>query len=795
MPAEPNPQRHRDLVARLKRLRVVDQELLEGDPFGAQPPAVKVRGPQERYRTGKRLGQGGMGDVVLAREQGLERTVALKRLRADRPVTQNAVDRFIEEARVAARLEHPNIVPVYDLGVGADGLPFFTMKWIRGRSLAAILLGIARGDAALRREFPLARRVQILQAVCMAVDFAHSQAVIHRDLKPANVVVGKFGEVHVVDWGIASVAKSIRKRSRSTERVGAIQGTLAYMAPEQARGEVADARTDVFGLGAILFELLTLRPPRPNGSPRELLKRASAQPIAAASAIAPEVPPLLDSICQRALALAPSQRHDSARALHDALLEWLEGSAERERRRRAADRAVASGVAALRTRADRLAREREFLRRERRARASVEPFEPLARKRSVFALERDRERAAQAAAEALAGGIEDLQLALRFDPDHREARARLGALHASLLQEAEDEGRVADAILQERLLRSVNDGGFDALLQGSGRLSLDTSPRGALVVCWRYEEENLVLRPTARRVLGRTPLRNLNLPRGSYLVEVRKAGFEATRCPVLLRRGQARSLHFPLLRPEEIGAGFIYVPAGPAVLGGDPRTLGAWDRHEAAVPGFLIARFPVTFEQYLKTLNLAGDLALPRDRHAPGSGAETGDYLERARGRFVLRRDGGERAVHPRWPVFGVSWADAQRFIAAQSRLDGVKYRLPLEREWEKAARGADGRWFPWGNRFDATLCKMAESRATQAQPEPIGTFKTDSSPYGVRDMAGGIQEWTADWLNARNRFRVVRGGAYSSREPATHAAYRTGAHELMVYNIVGLRLAKDLPR
>jgi serine/threonine-protein kinase len=235
----------------------------------------------DRYVVTGELGRGGVGVVLRGRDRELERDVAIKVLRAEHQQHEALSARFVAEARIGGHLEHPGTVPVYEMGRTKDARPYFTMKLVQGRTLASLLA--ARSDPADER----ARFVAIFEQVCHAVAYAHSRGVIHRDLKPANVMVGAFGEVQVADWGLAKVmgvaasaappsapaggapdraADPATPRLASSQfhsQAGSVLGTLAYMPPEQARGEVenVDARADVFALGALLCEILTGAPP------------------------------------------------------------------------------------------------------------------------------------------------------------------------------------------------------------------------------------------------------------------------------------------------------------------------------------------------------------------------------------------------------------------------------------------------------------------------------------------------------------------------------------------------------
>jgi serine/threonine-protein kinase len=245
-------------------------------PAPTEPVDPVPRPPlPRRYDLKRLLGQGGMGDVWLGRDRHLHRPVAVKVVQQRWARNPNVLGRFVEEAQLTSQLQHPGIPPVYERSALPDGRPYFCMKVVRGRTLAALLEQRTGPDG------DVPRLLGIFEQVCQAVAYAHNKGVIHRDLKPANVMVGAFGEVQVMDWGLAKVlrpevpeaepvaaAASVVETDRtgqvnSLTQAGTVLGTYAYMAPEQAGGEVGqlDRRCDVFGLGAILCEILTGKPP------------------------------------------------------------------------------------------------------------------------------------------------------------------------------------------------------------------------------------------------------------------------------------------------------------------------------------------------------------------------------------------------------------------------------------------------------------------------------------------------------------------------------------------------------
>jgi serine/threonine protein kinase len=245
------------------------------------------------YKIGQLIGRGGMGAVLQAEDASIQRQIAMKVvLHGDSP---KDVLRFIHEARITGQLEHPNIVPVHTLGADEHGQPFYTMKLVRGVTLKQILTGLARGEEDSVRSYPLPELLTIFQKVCDAIRFAHSQKVIHRDLKPDNIMIGDYGEVLVMDWGLAKTCSSpepgIPEEDTPTltqenydefdpaaginTQVGSVLGTPQYMPPEQALGNIENIneRADIYSLGAILYHILTLRPSVESGTAEQMLDR------------------------------------------------------------------------------------------------------------------------------------------------------------------------------------------------------------------------------------------------------------------------------------------------------------------------------------------------------------------------------------------------------------------------------------------------------------------------------------------------------------------------------------------
>ena len=287
----------------------------------SQPLPVVQR---ERYATAREIGRGGLGRVTAAQDQRLGREVAIKELFDPYGDRQS---RFLREALVTARLQHPSIVPVYDAGYWPSGAPFYAMKLVSGRNLAELIDGART----------MADRLSYLThtiAVVDAIAYAHSQRILHRDLKPSNIIVGEYGETVVVDWGLAKpldgpadelAAGPYRDAAAGLTVAGSVLGTPGYMAPEQARGDEVDERADVYALGAVLYHLLTGGPPYATGPAHEVLHQVKRDDPPPVTERAPETPPELATIVEKAMARDPALRYQSARGLADDLRRFHNG--------------------------------------------------------------------------------------------------------------------------------------------------------------------------------------------------------------------------------------------------------------------------------------------------------------------------------------------------------------------------------------------------------------------------------------------------------------------------------------
>ncbi|MCB9760140.1 MAG: SUMF1/EgtB/PvdO family nonheme iron enzyme [Alphaproteobacteria bacterium] len=780
----------------------------EGD---APPPDAtpSVEMPSTRYLDLGEIGRGGMGEVRRVLDRHLGCTLAMKTLAPRLRHTPAAVARFRTEIGVTARLIHPGVVAVQDHGLLPDGRPWFTMSLVHGDDLATVLR---------EQGWPLRRRVEVLSRVCEVIAYAHAEGVIHRDLKPANVMVGSFGEVYVMDWGLArggdALSEALAPEHRAAlfedptpahhTRHGQVMGTPAYMSPEQAEGRAdLGPATDVYALGAMLWHSLMGRPPQPGATL--------------------EGPDELQATCRRAMDPDPSARHPDARALLDDLQGWLADLRRQEQ------------AAALVAKADHIQPQIQALQEQARARreagdrllAKTAPHDPEARKRPGWALQDEATALEQRAALAELQWQQTLRGALNRVADWAPAHARLADHYAEALVRAEALHDHALAARMEALLRDHDRGRHAALLSGQARLTLRTTPADARVRLAPYipDGRRRVLGPAED--LGPAPLIERSLPQGSYLLTLTAPGRHPARYPVLLSRGihwdgrppgAEAAEPIPLLPTGRLGPEDCYVPAGWCRIGGDPRATDAVSARRVWVDGFVLRRHPVTCAEYLGFLNALVEAGRPDEaaRHAPrtqGQGEATEPF-------FTRDADGGYQ-LEPSpvmvgapwqldWPVTMVDWHAAVAYAAWEARRTGQPWRLPHDIEWEKAARGVDGRVFPWGDHGDPTWACAADTFAGPPSRMPVEDFPLDTSPYGARGMAGNVRDRC---LNAYTRegpapdqrlvlapddpdpspYRMVRGGCWTSKVRVCRLASRFADLPDGRYSVEGFRLARSL--
>ncbi len=750
-----------------------------------------------------------MGEIRRVYDRVLDREVVRKVLLWDHTGDEDLRQRFLREARVMARLQHPGIPPIHDLGEDEHGRPWMVMREIRGETFRHLM------QTRTSSEDPQVRRRRLIgwfARACEAVGSAHAQHVLHRDLKPENIMVGPFGEVQVVDWGLARVmdepagGSKRRQRARAGQtQVGLVLGTPGYMAPEQADGKIQRLGpwTDVWALGAILSEILS-RTSEISGAPSRddldlhQLARACQDP-------------------------EPSRRLPDAHALASRINDWLEGARRAE--------AAAELVTSARARLPEIVRMRAQVSslREDARRAQDNLTDPSAarspEKEAIWATEDQAAAMERSEAEASTLYAGQLEAALAISPRHEEALDLLADHHRYELEQAEARRDLTGAVQAELRLRGCDRGRHARWLQGDGTITLLTDPPGAQAILHIYQLQGRVLRPAPFSELGQTPISRVAAPRGSWALELRHPRCETTWLPMRLGRledwtsgpdGYSTPIVLPLI--GELRAREVYVPAGAFLSGGDDRAVDGLPTARVWLDGFILQRFPVTNAEYLDYLTdlwrtgerEEAQARAPRQTRA-GSGEREPEPIfgPGPRGVFMVSPSAGP-GWEPDLPVTQITWWDARAYAHWLSHRESLPWRLPHALEREKAARGADGRLWPWGDHLDsAWFCNVRGHQATPRR-NPVESFPLDESPYGARGLAGNVRDWCLniwrkdpDWLRSgritldeetdSSALREVRGGAWSAVPDFGRPAGRFASAPGDRLGSVGLRLARSI--
>ena len=771
-----------------------------------------------RYSERCILGVGSMGIVYEVYDKQLGRAVAMKVLLDEVPDTEAYAQRFRDEALLMANLEHPNIVPVYDRGVLADGRPWFTMRKVEGQDLE-LYLNYQRYDE-LDPMVALRRCVDILRAVSQGLAFAHDRGAIHRDVKPENILLGSLGQVYLMDWGIARARALFRELEPTAEqaprqgtRLGTAVGTVSYMAPEQASGkpDTHGPWSDVFAVGAILYHVLVNSPPFAGADGFSRVRRGKVPDVAVSLRQARlDAPEALVALCRRCMALRPVDRPTAAEVAA-ALVGWMDGQERTAQARGRVALARESLAAAAKARAQKAPTQARL----EAVAKTVKPWDPLEKKREVRQLERALVLREQEGLEAELRAEHELQAALRTAPDLDEAYSVIADLYQSLLLRAERDKREHEALRYQSLLELHGRKRHIEWLSSPARLTLHTDPPGATVTASRVVPGDFRHEEHHWRVLGQTPLDAVELPPGNYMLLLEAPGRHPTRYPVTVGRdehwhgrppGQDRPFPIPLPALEALSADERYVPAGWFTCGTNSPSMDALPPRRIWVDGFIMGATPVTFGEYLTYLNdllttgLSVEALAHQPTHPDAAGSPERQRIQMVDGAFQLVNSPANGA---RFPVVLVTPADCEGYLSWLSEQQRLPWRLPHEFEWEKAARGTDGRIFPWGDRMEPSFTNMLNSFEGAPRPCSVDATPHDVSPYQVFGLTGNIRDWCINpYLRApppdnshpallteqAGTHQANRGGSYNSGESFCRPTDRFASRSGRRYAIVGFR-------
>ena len=775
----------------------------------------------------------------------MERHVAIKILEPPESAPdETRRRRFLHEARITAGLAHPGIVPVHERGVLQDGRPFFVMKEVVGRTYGQVIELVHRASDAKWRDidgWSLRRLVDALARVAEAVGYAHEQGVVHRDLKPSNVMVGAFGEVFVMDWGVArsedvgawdplteDTLSSLGPTPEGSLRTctGAVVGTVAYMSPEQASGRVSELGpwTDVYALGLLLGELLTGHAINGHASPQKVYEDIvrGKTPRLLARPRRPPIPVDLAAVYERSVRCPTAERYPDGSAFAAALRTWLDGDARRARAAQlvASTADLRAEVAQLRSREVALRAQARRLLDELPSHASED--DKLSGWRAEDAADEMRAKVKEQELCIL----DVLRGALQHDPEHIEAHQGLAEHYRAEVLAAEERRDRTAATRALDALRLHDRGEHRDFLAGEGKLSLRTRPYGVLVEVARFETIDRREVTGAFRILGRTPLDAVKLEAGSYRLRLGAPGHATVDHLVHVPRGSHwRAIaprsddQAPLALPaaEAIGANEVYMAGDWARLGGDDEAPEGLPAMRAWIPSFAMSRYPVTLGEYvafLQHLVRQGDHEVYASHLPRRGGTNAADALPMV----DVDEDGyrilGDPALGPlteRSPVTGISQVDAWAYAYWLRERDGRPWRLPMEAEWEKAARGADRRPYVWGRRFEVTWSNVAGAREVPSL-EAVDVLRRDVSPYGVVGLSGNAREWCADPFSRHGSVEdggelvpvagptglfephSIRGSTFFTRASPARICARFAAYPSERTHSVGFRLVYSCP-
>ena len=791
-----------------------------------------------RYTHIKTIGLGGVGAVLSAYEPELNREVAIKILR---PAFRSKVDslkRFVREARATAHIEHPNIVPVHKLGVFSDNGVFFSMKKVDGRNLRSVIRKLSEGDRKFLKKYTLRQLLQIFVAIGNGVAYAHSRGVIHRDLKPANIMLGDYGEVMVMDWGLV---KYHAEKDDSREEwhaeldpdfstidhvnamntiVGSVSGTPAYMAPEQASGrnKDVDEQTDIYSLGAILYSILTWET-APFESPmttNQVLNSVISGSFKRPRKRAPKrkISRELEAVCLKAMARKKKNRYKSAEQLVRDIKDYLEGYSVaaykatwvrrffKTIRRRPLIPSVTIvafftflgvlGVLHFENQS-RLSNLKNF------AEYSIEQGDGF----HLSALKAYRKLQAEYKGPAGEASYQNInKLLADFNRYKLEFNSNYNVATQFLFQ-AEDLGggnqeinKELLKVLRQQLKFSLLTGNYEEtkglvkqlrlrrhkvfaeiissdkeiyeqiklIIRDQGIIKVNSVPSGIKVYYEALKDEGSAKVEKKKVFLGQTPF-EAKLSAGSYLLFPEGENINKIKYPVQVMLGQTNPVQIRI--PDGVPKGMSYVPEGYFYAGAS-KSLKQLSR--VFLPSYFISSHEVTIGQYLefwKSLKSPLDKKHYQARYLFSNGDF--EYLkiwdENAKLRKEFKKD---------MPIIGINGQAAEAYCSWLSKKRGVLLRLPTNLEWEKAARGVDGRIFAWGNSHDAEAALCWDNQAARKKypiAAPVCSFPKDKSIYGVCDLVGNVREFTTEKVDNGNVF-VVKGGSLLSRLLFSHCGY-----------------------
>jgi serine/threonine protein kinase/formylglycine-generating enzyme required for sulfatase activity/predicted esterase len=665
------------------------------------------------YKIQSKLGQGGGGVVYLAEDTRLKRTVVLKFLSEELTSNEVGLKRFLREARLASSLDHPNICTIYEVNQ-VDGLDFIVMQYAEGKTLKQLISG-----KPLRIDSTISIAIQIANALAAA----HDQAIIHRDVKPGNIIVTSKGQVKILDFGLAKSLAYAERTGDGDEseltRHGAQLGTPAYMSPEQARGEEADHRSDIFSFGIVLFEMATGRVPFKCRSQAETMNAVINTPHTPIAELNSQMPPELSALIDRALAKEPNDRYQTMREVVSDLLHLSAQSGGLNSSFGALDRGSTPYIP-----------------------LKLAHSAPSARRRIALAL----------AVTAIVAGVATLFYL-------RGANLRWAREQVPRINQLAQEQKYFDGYdLALKASRYLPDDPTIARLMPvlSDNITVTTEPAGARVYLKRFSQDGAGKFPP-RELIGSTPITNLRVARGEYIVYIEKDGYAPFERTISSKLYHFATTMLPPDEPTVVNQRLIEVEKLPdrmAFVPGGAYRLVCWQAPTTAsieLADYFIDKYEVTNREYKEFINAGGYQKKAYWKHPFSQDTRVLSW-EEAMSEF---RDRTGLAAPRSWsgqnfpegkaehPVTDITWYEAAAYAEFRAK------QLPTIFQWEKAARNGlftyySGYVMPWGP-IDVTSTVDTRANFKSGGTTPVGSLEFGMSPFGAYDMAGNVAEWCAN--------------------------------------------------
>lgn len=702
---------------------------------------------KERYSFVKELGRGAMGNVQRVFDTKLKRYVAKKTLHDEHSENFLLKQLFQNEAQITGALQHSSIVPVYDFEK-SDGMLSFTMREVEGITLQEVIEQTHQKDSRWTPEdlLPLFLRV------CETMSYAHRRGVVHRDIKPENIMIGEHDEVLIMDWGIARLTPGSELHTQLAgsmkERPGVIAGTLMYMSPEQAKGQLhlLQPQSDVYSLGLMLYFMLTGKNVRQGGFQDIFDTLLSGEEVA----YQVQQTDLFDSlkgVFEKATMLDVKKRYADAGGLAKDIRHWIAGHEKKKQSLALVEKAdvlMQEGIALRET----LRQDKQRLEIEKE---NIQSWTPVHEKKRVWDLEDKIAEEEQQLDHKELLVVETLRTALNYSPNLIAAHQKLADHYFFKLNHAKEKKNVRAAKSFEHLLKIHDRGRYQNYFLERKKVSFEVEKNTQLDMYMLHERG----RRLHLRMLSEEFCAQMSLDLGSYVIKVNNQ----YNFPFVVQRTDDDRVIHTVLSPTYWPEESCFIPSGKTIIGERPEK-------SVHVSSFFMKKYPVTNREYLIFLNALvrrGEIerAIECSPRFRGSKREMAYGFEESREEaFFLKPDTEGDIWDLDWPVILIRPIDALAYIQWYSQTTGMSWSLPTTTQWEKAVRGADGRAYPWGNYCEPTWACLRGSKKSEILPSRVQDFETDVSVYGVRGLAGNVQDYCTATESCDN-FHVM-GGAWS---------------------------------